>query len=190
MAISKTSSSRKVRHDLAAHINKMTAKRVAKNLAVSAESRLMQRTKKSESGCWLWKGKPNSSGYGRISFHGTEVYAHRLSFETFVGPIPDGMLIDHKCHVKTCINPSHLRVVTMKENLENRSSLNSNNTSGFRGVYKTRSGSWAAQIRDDNEIKFIGAFKSLEEANSASLAARNDSFTHNDIDRVRDEDAA
>lgn len=68
--------------------------------------------------CWLWTAnltKPN--GYGRFHLNDRMVLAHRLTYETFVGPIPDGMQLDHLCRVKQCVNPAHLEPVTNRENV-------------------------------------------------------------------------
>ena len=73
------------------------------------------RTTKTES-CWLWTGTKTSGGYGRILRGSKEMYAHRYSYEHFIGPIPDGLVIDHLCRVRHCVNPSHLEVVTLGEN--------------------------------------------------------------------------
>lgn len=71
-------------------------------------------TPEPNSGCWLWVGAMYvASGYG--SFESRR--AHRWSYQTFVGPIPDGLVIDHKCRVRSCVNPDHLRVVTNAENV-------------------------------------------------------------------------
>jgi hypothetical protein len=69
-----------------------------------------------ESGCWLWLAGQNSNGYGKFSINGRRVYAHRYSYERYVGVIPEGLQIDHKCRVRCCVNPSHLEIVTAKEN--------------------------------------------------------------------------
>jgi hypothetical protein len=72
------------------------------------------------SGCWLWCGALTKAGYGKISLgyrEGKEVYAHRLSYETHYGPIPDGLVIDHLCRVTCCVNPQHLEPVTHKVNV-------------------------------------------------------------------------
>jgi hypothetical protein len=68
-------------------------------------------------GCWIWTGAKNSAGYGQLKIDGHAVYAHRLSYEWHVGPIPPDMTIDHLCRTPACCNPAHLEVVTMKENL-------------------------------------------------------------------------
>jgi hypothetical protein len=68
------------------------------------------------SGCWLWLGSLRS-GYGRFSLNGKTCEAHRVSYEHLVGPIPQGMMIDHLCRTRCCINPDHLEPVTNAENI-------------------------------------------------------------------------
>ena len=68
-------------------------------------------------GCWLWRGPINGYGYGNIRIGGgVRVMAHRLSYERWVGRIPEGMHIDHLCRVRHCVNPDHLQPVTAAEN--------------------------------------------------------------------------
>ncbi|MGA4541309.1 HNH endonuclease signature motif containing protein [Uniformispora flossi] len=67
-------------------------------------------------GHWLWTGSTNRKGYGRFWFQGRSEEAHRVAYELFVGPIPDGLQIDHVCRVRPCVNPEHLEPVTHEEN--------------------------------------------------------------------------
>ena len=68
--------------------------------------------------CWGWLGPVNkTTGYAYLSIGGTKVYAHRLSHELFIGPIPDGHVVDHHCRVTFCPNPLHLEAVTNAENI-------------------------------------------------------------------------
>ncbi len=67
---------------------------------------------------WLWKAACNSGGYGTFSWKGKSSFAHRFSYEHYVGDIPDGLDIDHLCRVRLCVNPEHLEAVTRTENLQ------------------------------------------------------------------------
>ena len=75
------------------------------------------------SGCWIWLGVIANTGYGEVRFLGRKWLAHRLSYENFVGPIPDGLVIDHLCRQPSCINPAHLEPVTIGENVRRGMSL-------------------------------------------------------------------
>lgn len=80
-----------------------------------------------EGGCWLWQRHLTDRGYGLVQIKGRARRAHRVSYEAFVGPIPEGLEIDHLCGVRACVNPSHLQPVTHRTNC-----LRS--TAGFPGV--------------------------------------------------------
>lgn len=66
--------------------------------------------------CWLWKGGL-ISGYGTFKWNGERLRSHRLSYELFSGPIPEGLVIDHLCRKRNCVNPDHLEPVTLEENI-------------------------------------------------------------------------
>lgn len=69
-----------------------------------------------DSGCWEWNGNRFSNGYGQLYVAGRKHLTHRLAYETWVGPIPEGLLIRHKCDNKPCINPDHLETGTDADN--------------------------------------------------------------------------
>lgn len=69
------------------------------------------------SGCWLWIHTMYTNGYGMLQFRGQLHLAHRLSYEAYVGPIPEGMDLDHLCRVRSCVNPMHLQPVSRSTNV-------------------------------------------------------------------------
>jgi HNH endonuclease len=82
----------------------------------SIEERMLSKINKTDS-CWLWTGKPNYWGYGRLAVDKKALYAHRLSYELWVGPIPeDKPFVCHHCDIPLCVNPSHLFAGTAEDN--------------------------------------------------------------------------
>jgi len=67
--------------------------------------------------CWRWKRPNRQLGYGYVFFEGKHVPAHRIVYTFLVGPIADGLEIDHLCRVRACVNPDHLEPVTHAENI-------------------------------------------------------------------------
>ena len=86
------------------------------------------------SGCWLWTGYAHRSGYGFIGMgsktDGTRRPhpAHRVAYEALVGPVRDGLHMDHLCRQRCCVNPAHLEPVTSAENTRR----------GFAGIHNAR----------------------------------------------------
>jgi hypothetical protein len=88
-----------------------------------AYERFIEKTAPGPNGCIEWTGGLNGAGYGQF-YIGKKVrggtgkgYAHRWSYEYYVGPIPEGLHLDHLCRNPKCVNPKHLEPVTIRENL-------------------------------------------------------------------------
>lgn len=83
--------------------------------------RIMRRVVESPEGCWLYQGRCGPAGYGYVTLNKDEgscrtALTHRVAYEHFVGPIPDGLSLDHLCRVRNCCNPWHLDPVDTKTN--------------------------------------------------------------------------
>src|SRR5260370_41696979 len=93
---------------------------------VNNRAYFLNRSVVNDNGCWLWLSALSHNGYGEATrITGsleqktrkyTRARAHRLAYEMLVGDIPKGMVLDHLCGVRSCINPKHLEIVTSQEN--------------------------------------------------------------------------
>ena len=152
---------------------------------LAASERLFgKNTTPGANGCLMWEGSIDRGGYGIFTALDSDKRAHRYAWERANGPIPEGMVIDHMCHNRACVNIEHLRLATTKQNAENLGPVRSNNTSGYRGVSLHRpSGKWFAYIRHNSKRIHLGSFDSADEAGEVARLARLNLFTYNDLDR-------
>ena len=82
--------------------------------------------------CWLWTGYTNKKGYGEFNLsHGKRLFAHRFAYQLLIGPIPKGLVIDHLCRTRNCVNPSHLESVSIVENVRRGNS----SSTKYRSAY-------------------------------------------------------
>lgn len=84
----------------------------------NSRKEILNRVAKREDGCWIWQGRVDKKGYGRLAGK----LVHRVFYQTFVGEIPQGCHIDHTCWEPACCNPSHLRPLSAIENMKRQRS--------------------------------------------------------------------
>lgn len=145
--------------------------------------RLMEKVIVDQNGCWIFTGSKKSGGYGGILHDGKVDYSHRVVYRHAIGDIPQGMLVDHRCSVRACCNPEHLRLVTGKQNAEHLTGASKNSKAGVRGVHRisrSKKNPWLAQVGHQGRNIYIGLFPTLEEAEAAVRAKRAELFTHDD----------
>jgi hypothetical protein len=97
------------------------------------------------SGCWLWTSSVDSTGYGTFWKDRTAQKAHRLSYQIHRGEIPAGMQVCHKCDNPLCVNPDHLFVGTLQDNMKDRNAKGRQ----ARGVRHSK-----ARLSED-DVRFI-----------------------------------
>lgn len=68
--------------------------------------------------CWYWTAGKTKAGYGMFVEKGKHIYAHRFAYKTFKSKLTKGLVLDHLCRNRACVNPEHLEEVTMKTNYE------------------------------------------------------------------------
>ena len=161
-------------------------------LSADEKQRFWGKVEKRPDGCWEWTGNTvaNQCGfrYGRVSIRRHKYLVHRVSWGMSHGRIPDGLVIDHRCHNTLCVNPAHLHVVTNQENDENRLGPNPSRSgyprSGFRGVSWDRSQcKWRVGVHHSGRFHSGGYFTDVDEANRAAIALRNRLMSNNLEDR-------
>ena len=125
--------------------------------------------------CLIWTGAKVSGGYGNLHVNGRNTAAHRYAWECENGPIPDGMLIDHICHNRACVNVDHLRLATHQQNNSNLAGARARSSTGVRGVYP-RGSRFRVRIQSHGVTRSYGDFDTIEEASAVAVRAREDLF--------------
>lgn len=90
--------------------------RLLKNVLVNGKPYGSASESERTNSCWIWDGSKNSNGYGQMYWNGGMVSTHRVSYEVLVGPV-EAESVHHRCRTKDCVNPQHLELATMRENV-------------------------------------------------------------------------
>jgi hypothetical protein len=108
--------------------------------------RIRARAVEAANGCLEWQGTVSKLGYGMISFQKrpgktfrTTTTVHRKYYELTVGPIPDGMQVNHRCDNRRCINPDHLFLGTQTDNIRDMMAKGRDN---FFGAGPVQTNGW------------------------------------------------
>lgn len=134
--------------------------------------------KKSDRECWGWSGRLMAGGYGYATMNGRGSTAHRVMWELVNGPIPDGLVVDHLCSNRACVNPQHLRCVKQQLNAADRAYF-PRNTSGYKNVHYDKSrNQWVGSFHHHYKKVWVGRFDTPEEAAEAVRVRKLEIYGH------------
>lgn len=152
-----------------------TPKRKRTKPSKPAEGELRERldtcTERLPDGCLVWTGARNRDGYGRARSGGKRVSVHRWVYEREHGPIEPGVLIDHACWNRACVEVTHLRPATRSENGSNRAGPMGVTATRIRNVYP-HGGGYRVRVMHHGERNDLGTFPTIEEARTVAEAGR------------------
>ena len=95
---------------------------------MTERERFLERVQVDAAGCWIWQGATDGRyGQTHVVCRENPQKAHRVAFELFVRPIPEGLHVDHLCRVPLCVNPGHLEPVTPAENVRRQNEAGNHN---------------------------------------------------------------
>lgn len=126
--------------------------------------RFLKKIDKQINGCWLWQATKTKLGYGQLVVDGIPTYAHRIAYELFVGPIPEGMCVLHRCDNPSCVSPTCLWLGTHQDNT--RDMWRKNRHYDARGIKHGR-----AKLTEKEVVAIRGLYKYSPRFTQVKLAA-------------------
>ena len=138
--------------------------------AEAVEEALRLRTER-QGDCLVWTGSKVSKGYGSINSAGRALSAHRAAWELAHGPVPAGLVVDHICHNRACVEVTHLRLATLEENRRNLAGALSTNRLGIRNARRRRGRIEVRVLREH-----VGFADTEEEAIALAATSRLEKF--------------
>lgn len=123
-------------------------------------------------GCWLWTGCKNKAGYGRFNYNGKILNAQRASYLLFVEEIPEGYQVCHECDNPSCVNPDHLFIGTIADNMRDRDEKG--RMADKRGKLNGRS------VLTEKQVLFI-----RNDTRSGNIIAKEYGVARSTINRIR-----
>lgn len=129
--------------------------------------------------CLIWTGPTDRDGYGKTRLDGRYVYAHRYAWERIHGPLPEGVMVDHRDHCDpACCEVAHLRPATKRENAANRAGALPGRLRALpRNVYyRVKGDTYFVRLTKDWKEHRFGTYKTVEEAAQVAERARREMF--------------
>ena len=149
--------------------------RAHSNFQDALESQL---TYEPNTGCWLYMGRLTGHGYGSVYCYYEHRRAHRVAYEAYVGPIPDGLEIDHLCNMRSCCNPSHLKAATRGANALGRRRNQTHCKNGHEFTAETTYVDKKRGWRGCNICRGVAAKKALQNKRLGISPGSNRQKTH------------
>lgn len=105
--------------------------------------------------CWIWIKSTDGHGYGTLASanNGSPKKAHRVSYTLFVGEIPNGNIVRHKCDIPSCVNPDHLEIGTQADNMQDASKRGRLNHVSLLNLHPGEAGFLGAGSKSKKEIE-------------------------------------